>query len=196
MKKKLKLKKGVKLGILIILCIYVLVCLFWYIKIDLDTKREIQAIKNSYKAHISEIMPDETYNTQNETMSVYEPKNEIKNDVERLSEQYEVEYELVEAIIRHETGHRTSRAFKEYNNSCGNMVWSQKKQKMVFLKFDTEEEGIEYCIRNLKRNYFDKGLDTIEKIQPKYAPIGTNDNGLNQYWVSGVTKIYNDLKGE
>jgi hypothetical protein len=196
MKKKLKLKKGVKLGIFIVLCIYFLVCLFLYIKIDLETKREIQTIRNEYNAHISEIMPDETNYTQEEQTFVYEPKNEVKNDVERLSEQYEVEYELVEAIIRHETGHRTSRAFKEDNNSCGNMVWSQEKQKMVFLKFDTEEEGIEYCIKNLKRNYFDKGLDTIEKIQPKYAPIGTNDNGLNQYWVSGVTKIYNDLKGE
>ena len=167
-----------------------------YIKIDFETKREIQAIRNSYKAHTSEIMFDETKCIQEEQMFVYGPKNEVKNDVERLSEQYEVEYELVEAIIRHETGHRTSRAFREYNNSCGNMVWSAEKQKMVFLKFDTEEEGIEYCIRNLKRNYLDKGLDTIEKIQPKYAPIGTNDNGLNQYWVSGVTKIYNDLKGE
>lgn len=173
-----------------------IICGTIYMIIDFKTKREIQAIRNSYKTHTSEIMLDEINNIQNEIMSVYEPKNEVKNDVERLSEQYEVEYELVEAIIRHETGHRTSRAFREYNNSCGNMVWSKTKQKMVFLKFDTEEEGIEYCIKNLKRNYLDKGLDTIKKIQPKYAPIGTNDNGLNQYWVSGVTKIYNDLKGE
>lgn len=81
MKKKLKLKKEVKLGIFIILCIYVLTCLFLYIKIDLETKREIQAIKNSYKAHTSEIMPDEINNTQNETMSVYELKKEVRINV-------------------------------------------------------------------------------------------------------------------
>lgn len=81
MKKKLKLKKEVKLGIFIILCIYILTCLFLYIKIDLETKREIQTIRNSYNTHTSEIMPDEINNTQNETMSVYELKKEVRINV-------------------------------------------------------------------------------------------------------------------
>ncbi len=81
MKKKLKLKKGAKLGILIILCIYVLTCLFLYIKIDVETKREIQAIRNSYKAHTSEIMFDETKCTQEEQTFAYEPKKAVKVDV-------------------------------------------------------------------------------------------------------------------
>lgn len=46
----------------------------------------------------------------------------------------------------------------------------------------------------LQNNYFGKGLDTIEKIGAKYCPVGADNdpNGLNQYWVPGVTRIYNN----
>jgi hypothetical protein len=189
MKKKLKLKKGVKLGIFMILCIYVLTCLFLYIKIDLETKREIQAIKNSYKAHTSEIMFDETKCTQEEQTFVYEPKNDVK----LIAEEIGIEYELFEAIIRHETGHRTSRAFKKLNNPCGMMFWNGSK--MALRQYATIEDGYYACARNLKNNYIDKGLTTIEQIQKKYAPVGINDKGnVNKYWVDGVTSIYNKLK--
>lgn len=144
MKKKLKLKKEVKLGIFIILCIYVLTCLFLYIKIDLETKREIQAIKNSYKAHTSEIMFDETKCTQEEQTFVYEPKNDVK----LIAEEIGIEYELFEAIIRHETGNRTSKAFKEKNNPCGMMYWNGKR--MALKKYKTIEDGYKACAKNLK----------------------------------------------
>ena len=64
-----------------------------------------------------------------------------------------------------------------------------------FIKYNSLDEGIEAFVSNLKRNYFDIGLDTLEKIQPKYCPVGAeNDpNNLNQHWLGGVTQIYNSL---
>ena len=169
-----------------------IICGIIYMIIDFKTKQEINIIRNSYKAHTSEIMFDETKYTQEEQTLVYEPKNEVKNDVEMISKQYEVEYELVEAIIRHETGNRTSKAFKELNNPCGNM--SRTTGKLIHYK--TINDGYRSCANNLKNNYINQGLVTISEIGHKYAPVNAkNDpNGLNNYWISGVTRIYNQLK--
>ena len=95
------------------------------------------------------------------------------------------------AISRWETGNYTSKAFKEKNNVGGMMCNSG------LINYSSLEEGIEKFLINLKNNYFDIGLDTIEKIQKKYCPIGAkNDpNGLNKHWLGGVTNLYNELKG-
>lgn len=69
--------------------------------------------------------------------------------------------------------------------------------KNGLMTFNSLEEGIDAMASNLKRLYFDQGLDTIEKIQKKYAPIGASNDptGLNNHWVNGVTKYYNMLRG-
>lgn len=107
-----------------------------------------------------------------------------------MAQDYSVDWRLAVAISMHETGKYTSKAFKELNNVGGMMCNSGLRE------YTTLEEGIEAFVSNLKYNYIDEGLDTIEKIQPKYCPIGAkNDpNGLNKYWVSGVTKYYNELE--
>ena len=94
------------------------------------------------------------------------------------------------AISRWETGNYTSKAFKEKNNVGGMMCTSG------LINYNSLDEGIEKFLINLKSNYFDIGLDTIEKIQKKYCPVGAaNDpTGLNQYWLGGVTNLYNQLK--
>ena len=63
------------------------------------------------------------------------------------------------------------------------------------MSFDTIDAGVEAFVSNLKRNYFNLGLDTIEKIQPKYAPVSAANDpyGLNEFWVSGVRAFYNDI---
>lgn len=95
------------------------------------------------------------------------------------------------AISKHETGSYTSSLFKNSNNIGGLYNSSAKK----FYTYKTLEDGISAYIKNLKKGYFDKGLDTIEKIQKKYAPLNAaNDpTGLNNHWVSGVTYFYNEL---
>ena len=60
----------------------------------------------------------------------------------------------------------------------------------------TLEDGIDAYISNLKYNYIDVGLTTIEEIGSIYCPVGINDNGDNKYWVSGVTKYYKELGGK
>lgn len=96
------------------------------------------------------------------------------------------------AISKWETGNYTSVAFKEKNNVGGMMC--NNKLKI----FDSLDEGIEAFINNLKNNYFDIGLDTLEKIQPKYCPVGADNDpkGLNKYWLDGTNKMYNELKGK
>ncbi len=93
------------------------------------------------------------------------------------------------SISKHETGNYTSKAFKEKNNVGGVMCSSGLKTYL------TLEEGITDFLNNLKNNYFNLGLDTLEKIQPKYCPIGAKNDptGLNKNWLSGTTKYYNEL---
>jgi len=93
------------------------------------------------------------------------------------------------SISKWETGNYTSEAFKNLNNVGGMMC------STGLIYYDTLNDGISAFISNLKYNYFDIGLDTLEKIQPKYCPIGaSNDpNNLNQYWLNGTTKMYNEL---
>lgn len=89
------------------------------------------------------------------------------------------------AIAMYETGKGTSAAFRNKNNSMGISPNGGGPRS-----FGSVEEGIDYGMRNLKRNYFDKGLTTIEQIGAVYAPIGADNDprNLNQHWVKGVRK--------
>lgn len=100
------------------------------------------------------------------------------------------------AISKWETGNYTSYAFKSLNNVGGMMYWNGYKS--VLQSFNSLEEGIEKYLNNLDKNYYNLGLDTLEKIQPKYCPIGADNdpNNLNQYWLDGVLNIYNQMRGK
>ena len=95
---------------------------------------------------------------------------------------------LIVAISRHETGNWKSNAFKTKNNFGGIMY---KGKLASYKSFD---EGLERFSTLLNDKYFAKGLNTIEKIQKVYAPIGAKNDpsNLNSHWVSGVTKFYNE----
>lgn len=60
--------------------------------------------------------------------------------------------------------------------------------------YSSFDEGLDAFVSLLKNRYFNKGLTTIEKIQPVYCPVGAkNDpNNLNKYWSANVTKYYNE----
>lgn len=96
---------------------------------------------------------------------------------------------LVVSISRHETGNWTSKAFNDKNNFGGIMCNHASEIK----RYSTYEEGLNDFIRILKTYYFDMGLNEIAAIGAKYCPVGAkNDpNGLNKYWVGGVTEFYN-----
>lgn len=98
------------------------------------------------------------------------------------------------AISKHETGKWTSKLYKKYNNVGG--IYNSSKRE--FYSYESQEKGVQAFVKLLKNGYFDKGYDTIEKIQKKYCPIGAkNDpNNINQYWTSGVNKYYNQYIGK
>jgi hypothetical protein len=104
-------------------------------------------------------------------------------------QRYQVDPALLAAIAQHETGNGKSKAAIEKNNIAGMMGRNGLKS------YASVEDSIMDMARNLSENYLAKGLTTIAKIGAKYAPVGAaNDpTGLNNYWVSGVTKYYNKL---
>ena len=109
------------------------------------------------------------------------------------------DWKIPVAIARHECGYKDnqylSNAFKNKNNVGGMMYYDTTTKSSYLMTFDTIDSGVEAFVSNLKRNYFNLGLDTIEKIQPKYAPVNAKNDpyGLNEFWVSGVRAFYNDI---
>ena len=109
------------------------------------------------------------------------------------------DWKIPVAIARHECGYKDnqylSNAFKNKNNVGGMMYYDTTTKSSYLMSFDTIDSGVEAFVSNLKRNYFNLGLDTIEKIQPKYAPVNSANDpyGLNEFWVSGVKSFYNDI---
>ena len=109
------------------------------------------------------------------------------------------DWKIPVAIARHECGYKDnqylSNAFKEKNNVGGMMYYDTTTNSSYLMSFDTIDSGIEAFVSNLKRNYFNMGLDTIEKIQPKYAPLNVENDpyGLNEFWVIGVKAFYNNI---
>lgn len=108
----------------------------------------------------------------------------------RAGEHYNIDPALLAAIAQHETGNGKSRAAIEKNNIAGMMGKSGLKS------YPSVESSIIDMARNLSQNYLNRGLTTIPEIGAKYAPIGAgNDpNGLNNHWVTGVTKQYHSLR--
>lgn len=114
---------------------------------------------------------------KNKTKTVLSPSTLI---VKSYADKYAIDWKIVEAIILHETGNRKSSAFRFKNNSCGMM------SRSGIIKFVSEESGVEACIKNLKKNYFDLGLNTPILMQSKYAPISST-------WAQKVNYYYNKL---
>lgn len=82
-----------------------------------------------------------------------------------------------------ETGCHTScsNAVKSYNNVGG------MKSGGHLIKFSSIEEGISRYILNLKKNYYAKGLTTLEQINKRYAPGNTA-------WTGKVNRYINMIK--
>ena len=109
------------------------------------------------------------------------------------------DWKIPVAIARHECGYKDnqylSNAAKEKNNIGGMMYYDTTTKSSYLMSFDTIDTGVEAFVSNLKRNYFNMGLDTIEKIQPKYAPLNAQNDpyGLNEFWIIGVRAFYNSI---
>lgn len=123
----------------------------------------------------------------------FELENQIATDIYNTSIKNGLTHEqalLVVSISKHETGYWKSDAFTKANNFGGIMCNGATQIK----SYNSYEEGLNDFVRILKNYYFDLGLTTVEQIGAKYCPVGAkNDpNGLNQYWVSGVSSFCNE----
>lgn len=152
------------------------------VELDQEEEKSLKSQKNAELESLEKI----------EELSNECTLDEVSCKIKKVADSYEVDWMLAVAISKHETGIYTSEAFNKLNNVGGNF---KNGNLMTFSNLD---EGIEFFVNNLKNNYIDMGLDTIEEISVKYAPIGAeNDpNNLNQYWVIGVYKYYKELGGK
>ena len=152
------------------------------IQIDQEEEKSLKSQKNAELESLEKI----------EELSNECTLDEVSCKIKKVAQNYGVDWRLAVAISMHETGKYTSVAFNDNNNVGGNF---RNGSLMVFEDLD---KGIDFFISNLKTKYIDLGLDTIEEISVKYAPIGAeNDpNNLNQHWVPGVTRYYKELGGK
>ena len=150
------------------------------IQIDQEEEKSLKSQKNAELESLKKV----------EELSKECTLDEVSCKIKKVAQNYGVDWRLAVAISMHETGKYTSVAFNDNNNVGGNF---RNGSLMVFEDLD---KGIDFFVSNLKNNYIDMGLDTIELIQPKYCPIGINDNGDNKYWIPKVTKYYKELGGE
>lgn len=115
------------------------------------------------------------------------------NDFEEAGREYGVDPNFLLSIARLETGNGTSSAFLNKNNAMGVSPRGGGPRA-----YSSVRESIFDAARNLKKNYIDRGLFTIEAIGRKYSPPGAaNDpHGTNSGWASNVTKVYRELTGK
>jgi hypothetical protein len=112
--------------------------------------------------------------------------------INAAAQRHGVDARLLAAIAIHETGNGTSDIVRGKNNPGG--LYDSKRGE--YMSFPTLEKGFDAMAENLKRNYIDQGLTTVEAIGNKYAKPGENDpKGLNKDWVPGVKAQLRRLGG-
>jgi hypothetical protein len=100
----------------------------------------------------------------------------------QISEDYGFEYYWIVAIAQQESNLCKKAPEGSYN------CWGYGIHKKGTLKFDGYELAIKSYAEYLKREYFDKGLNTSELMMKKYCP---SSNGS---WANGVNQFIEELK--
>ena len=90
------------------------------------------------------------------------------------------------AIIMHETGCGQS-SCSNIARTCYNFGGQKGSGCGAYQRYNSIDEGLEGMINNLYRNYYSKGLTTVETIGPRYAESGEWIGKINWY----VGKIKN-----
>ena len=127
---------------------------------------------------------DDLVEINNELQKELKLNNGTPREILKIAcEEYKVDYILAVSIARVETGNFTSELFLKYNNLGG------LSNDYEWYKYNTLIEGINAYVSMLKLEYIDKGLNTPEKMQPKYCP---GKDG--EHWVSLVREIMEEEK--
>ena len=89
------------------------------------------------------------------------------------------------SIILHETGCGQNQCSNIARN-CYNFGGQKGSGCGAYQRYGSVDEGLEGMITNLYRNYYSKGLTTVETIGPRYAESST--------WVSMINSYVNKVK--
>lgn len=100
----------------------------------------------------------------------------------QVSNDYGFDYYWIVAIAQQESN--LCKKAPEGSHNC----WGYGIHKKGSLGFDNYELAIRSYAEYLKREYFDKGLNTPELIMKKYCP---SSNGS---WAAGVNQFINEMK--
>ena len=100
----------------------------------------------------------------------------------QLSNDYGFEYYWIVAIAQQESN--LCKKIPEGSHNC----WGYGIHKRGTLSFDNYELSLKSYAEYLKREYFDKGLNTPELIMSKYCP---SSNGS---WAKGVWQFINEME--
>lgn len=84
------------------------------------------------------------------------------------------------AVMMHETGCGQAQCSSLARN-CYNYGGQKGKGCGAYKRYNSPDEGIHGIIYNLYKNYYAMGLNTVEKIGPKYAESTTWANTVNWY---------------
>lgn len=153
----------------------------------LGANKKISAIDPEKKTNIIENVDAENIQVQ-KTCQLSEIECKIYNEaISQGLTDYQSKMAL--AISKWETGNWTSSLY-ESNNFGGLYVNGH------FKSYASQDEGIRDYIRVLKLGYFNKGKDTLEKIQVNYCPVGAKNDpkGLNKNWLKGTNKFLNEYR--
>lgn len=182
---KTKLYVSLSAGLLIILGLFLL----GYNYIETNKKEEYTYVDDlifeNIEDEIEKIVYDgftreELINKINKSLnSTISNKGDLIVD---YSLEFDVDPYLATAIILHETGCKweCSNLVKNCNN-VGGQKGSPSCNGGAYRSYETLEEGVKGCIRNLSNNYIKKGLVTPEQIGPKYAASKTWASKINYY---------------
>lgn len=100
----------------------------------------------------------------------------------RVSKDYGFEYYWIVAIAQQESN--LCKKAPENSFNC----WGYGIHKKGILRFKSYELSIRSYAEYLKREYFDKGLDTPELIMKKYCPSSDGS------WARGVWQFINEME--
>lgn len=100
----------------------------------------------------------------------------------QLSQDYGFEYYWIVAIAQQESN--LCKKIPQDSHNC----WGYGIHKRGTLSFDSYELALRSYAEYLKREYFDKGLNTPELIMSKYCP---SSNGS---WARGVWQFINEME--
>lgn len=104
------------------------------------------------------------------------------NVIAKYSVKYGIDPYLATAIILHETGCKWECSYLVQKcNNVGGVKGYPICSGTGYKKYNSLDEGIEKFIINLYKNYYSHGLNSVEKINTKYASNKSWSKSINNY---------------